>query len=281
MANAAPATIFDAVQAKVLAAIGTGISEFEARSLRAEAEKLSRADPLSAIELKAMLAIADGRLEEADEMYARVLRASGNPLDRLLRYLSVLSRAGHAEQLGRVYRSRVNLADLAPHSRELMAKILGFCGWAVESTRIRRELGATGYQLDYGPITSLHFPDEAAKEASMPGEWIPRSQSIRDLTITEETMASLGTDDSWIAARVGDALQFFRSRAIDVLAVRSSPTPRESGEQGLLVNIYVNALIDEASDAEWEMFGYLCDRSPDILDIDGVGFAVVAAPEYS
>lgn len=271
MTQAAPATKFESLKERIIDAIQVAPSEFELRQLHAEVKKLSNADSFGSIELRAMLACIEGDVEEADRLYRSVLRATGNSGERVFRYLMLLASAGYSLRAGEVYREFIVLTELGPQAREIIAKVLGYCGWAAESTLIRQELTASGYQIDQGNVNDLNF----APQNENGGEKLSPSVALGSMLTTPETLAEIGVDDEWVASRVGDAIQFFRSRSTDVSAVRSFATPREDGGFGLLVNLYVNQTPEQAAASEWDLHGFMVERSPDLMDVEDVGFAAI------
>lgn len=271
MTQAAPATKFETLKQRIVSAISVAPSEFELRQLHAEAKKLANADSLGSVELRAMLACIEGDVEEADRLYRGVLRATGNSVERLFRYLMLLASAGYSSRLGEVYREFVVLSELPLQAREIVAKVLGYSGWAAESTMIRQQLLEAGYEIDAGNVGELNFATQ--KEGG--DDRLPRSAVLEAMLTNAETLARVGVDDAWVADRVGDAIQFFRSRNTDLKAVRTIATPREDGNFGLLVNLYVDQTPEQAAESEWDLYGFMADRSPELLDLEDVGFAAI------
>ena len=271
MTQAAPATNFEPLKKRICDAIAIAPSEFELRQLRSEALKLANADPLGSIELRAMLACIEGDVAEGERLYRGVFRATGNSVERVFRFLAFLASSGYSARAGAIYRDFVTLSDMPPQDRELVAKALGFCGWAAESTLIRQQLVEIGYELDKGTVEDLSFVSPVHEG----DDRLPRSTTLMGMLTDFETLAAVGVEDAWVADRVGDAIQFFRSRNTDVKAIRSVATPREDGRFGLLVNIYVDQTSEDAAEAEWDMHGFMAERSPDLIDTEDVAFAAV------
>lgn len=95
--------------------------------------------------------------------------------------------------------------------------------------------------------------------------------------MTVDALEAIGLEDAWVAQRVGTLLKFFRARREAVKGVRSMPVPTEEGKQGLMINLYIEETPEKAAETEWEMFGHLAAIHPDVLDAEGVSFALVAA----
>lgn len=271
MTQAAPATKFETLKQRIVSAIVVAPSEFELRQLHAEAKKLANADSFGSVELRAMLACIEGDVDEADRLYRGVLRATGNSGERVFRFLMLLASTGYSLRAGEVYREFVVLSELAPQAREVVAKVLGYCGWAAESTMIRQELAESGYEIDSGNVSDLNF----ATQNDEGDDQFPRSVVLGAMLTDAKTLERIGVEDSWVADRVGDAIQFFRSRNTDVKAVRTYATPRDDGNFGLLVNLYIDQTPEEAAESEWDLYGFMAERNPDLLAVEDVGFAAI------
>jgi len=243
--------------------------------LRAEVQKLSNADAVGAAELKAMVAGLEGDFDRSEKLYRDLLKATGKSPERLFRFLVFLASNGESLRLGKIYREMVVLTDMPPQARELVAKLLGFCGWAGESTKIRQDLADTGYKLDTGMSDSLAFAKQSAAEIDDTATDLPVATVLRGMLTDFVNLETIGVEDEWVAARVGDAIRFFRQRGTNVVAVRSVATSRDDGLLGLLVNFYVSQTSEDASTAEWDMYGVMAELCPDLVDIEDVAFAVI------
>lgn len=269
--QAAPATNFEPLKKRITDAIAIAPSEFELRQLRSEATKLANADPMGSVELRAMLACIEGDVDEADRLYRGVFGATGNSVERVFRYLMLLAQAGYSARAGAVYREFLTLSELAPQAHERLAKVLGFCGWAAESTMIRQQLVQTGYELENKIFEDISF---VASEQEG-DDRLPSSITLGALLTDARALSAIGVEDAWVADRVGDAIQFFRSRSTGVMAVRSTAIPHDDGHVGLLVNFYVDQTSEDAAEAEWDLHGFMAERSPDLVDVEDVAFAAI------
>lgn len=270
MTQAAPATKFEELQKRIVSAMRSMPSEFELRQLHVELKKLANADSIGSMELRARLACIEGDVEEAERLYRGVLKATGNAPGYAFNFLTILASTGNSARAFQVYREFIPMEELDPHARERVAQTLGFCGWAGESTEIRQRLVDSGYQLESGPEDLVFAPENCEED-----DQIHPSEALMKLSTNHRNLELSGIKDSWIAERVGDAIQFFRSMSTFVTGVRTYATPRDDGSVGILVNFYVDRTPEEAAEVEWDMYGFMSERDPDLLRIEDIGFAAI------
>lgn len=276
MPAAVPKTKFQDLFESAGYVLRCGGTDFDVARLAAGAKQLKSADAIGSLELQAVLALIKDQVQDAYDLYERAVIASGRAVDVVQRAMVVFGLAGHSFIVRDIYRKYIQLDEMTPGVKEHLASALGFCGWAAESTAIRLNLLESGHKphdriMD---LDGLHYP--TAGNTDDGSESLPLSSAIRSMRMTTHALADAGVSEEWIAERVGAALAFLRRHHEAVVAVRPSPVPQERGNQGLLVNFYVEAPVEQASMTEWELYAFLAETFPDVLDSESVGFALIS-----
>ncbi|USJ00841.1 hypothetical protein MUG10_00835 [Xanthomonas prunicola] len=275
MSRPAPQTILQKLQHTANALLESGkCSEFDIRRITAEAEKLAQHDALGAMEVKAMAAVLRQDYVAADGLYERVLQASGWGEGVLGRYCALLAISGRSMKIKAVLeRYKLRGSILSPAARAYIAQLLGYCGWLMESGRMREELMAAGHSIGNTSIDAFEYPavgdgDEQESEMSLFSKqsYLTVPSVLEKNTVDAEALAGL----------VGEILCYLRGQGAVATAVRSLGAPRDDGTGSIMVNFVVGRDAEATSNLEWDLYGFLAEKDPALLSTGVVTVGLVS-----
>ncbi|MCC4613680.1 hypothetical protein LL963_16535 [Xanthomonas campestris pv. esculenti] len=249
-------------------------SEFDVKRISSEAEKLAQHDAFGAMEVKAMAAVLRGDYSSADVLYERVLRANGWSEGVLSRYCALLAISGQSIKIKSVLeRCKQRDSTLSPPARAYIAQLLGYCGWLIESGRMREELMEAGHSIGDTSIDAFEYPavgDAGAQELEM--SLFAKQNHLTVSSVLEQN----AVDDEALASLVGEVLGYLRSQGAVASAVRSLGAPRDDGTGSVMVNFVVNRNAEAASNLEWDLYGHLAEKDPALLSTGVVTVGLVS-----
>jgi len=224
-----PATKFQELYGPVVRSFLRRPDEVSLRRIEAEVEKLKSADPIGMLELKAHIAEARGAHAKAVQLYEQALKGSGNRLDVLRRYMSMLSAAGHDMELKELYERTRGCFVGNPSALRAAMNVLAASGWWQLSQAIEPELRKMALPTD----------SDDEKFCNLSSENVPEESVVPVVSFVKTYLRSMN------AALEG---------------VESMTVPREDGTSALFYQFLVNESSERAAELEWSLFEALDEQ---------------------
>jgi hypothetical protein len=286
-ASASAKTVFNEILADAFELLKSGENNvFSRRSLEGAIDELVRVDASGAWELRGYLAAVKNSFEEADENFAKALRLSPSNVNVVVRWLAMLSVTGQAKKVeSKFAEHREHLrGDLAAMSA--VVSLLGYVGLLYDAYLLREELVSMGgtvldseFEGDFGiaaPQVVGRIDGALLLDQAEP---LPCSQYSVNADDTTVLLDAYGLkSDAW-SAPVGSAISFLRGRKIKVIAVKSSFVPHDNLPATVHVQILVCADAVKCSEAEWDYYERVSEKSFEVISIGAASMAFIPTLE--
>lgn len=274
MAQAAPQTIHSELRSQAWRLlVGANATAFDLKRLSAEAEKLSKADAMAAIEVKATVAALSGDYSTSETLFERLVSLSSEP-HFLQRYIQVMALSGEVFAFKRAYDKHLKNEVLPNDWKREICQLLGLSGWLRESVRLQQELEEEGCEVCPPTLEGLIYPEAGDdKDPTQDGFGIPVYETERN---SADVLEAADVEERALPELMSRSIRFLRGRAMSLTAVRTLHVVHEDGTGGLLVSFIIKSDMATAADAEWDLFAEFAEDVPGPMLDGSIAVGVLA-----